>query len=355
MVKMAEVLKELKRVQGTESINKLGDMEKRGLTIPRFSSGSLLIDHRLGGGWPLGRIIEVLGKEGSGKTTLALHAVAEIQKIGGKACYVDMEHALDEDWARGIGVNIDDLYFSQPDNAEQALEIVQAVIEAEDVSLIVVDSVSSLVPRAELEGDVGDSHMGLQARLMSQAMRLLTGRVGKTKTAVMFINQIRMKIGVVFGNPETTSGGLALGYAASIRVEVKKGKQILDGKEVIGNKVKVFTKKNKTYPPFKTAEVDLYYSGGGIRQDGELGQLMLDTGMIYKNGAMYTLPAKEDITGMLNGSQKLAVLHLGEIIKQTPKVERTKVKGYAEVLKALRQNINLQNDAKGVLKQCQII
>lgn len=352
MVRMAEVLKQVKKKYGNESINRIGDLKNHQSKIPRFSSGSLIIDSKLGGGWPLGRIIEISGPEGGGKTSVALHAVAEIQKLGEKTYFIDVEHALDEVWAEKLGVDIDDLILSQPDNAEQALELAQAVVEAEDVPLIVVDSVSALVPRAEIEGEMGDSHMGLQARLMGQAMRKLTARVAKTQTTIIFINQIRMKIGVVYGNPETTSGGMALGFAASIRMRVAKGQQIKENDEVVGNKVKIEIKKNKTAPPFKKCEVELYYESGGIRRDSELSQLMLENSVIYKNGAFYTIPAKEDLDKMLNGSGTLV---LSELIKSYPNVERNKVRGREAMLQAIRQNISMQEMGKEVLQKGGVI
>lgn len=351
MIRMAEVLKQVKKKYGGEALNRIGDMKNHQSKIPRFSSGSLIIDSKLGGGWPVGRIIEISGPEGGGKTSVSLHAVAEIQKLGEKAYFIDVEHALDEEWAIKLGVNVDDLYLSQPDTGEQALELAQAVVEAEDVPLIVVDSVSALVPRAEIEGEMGDSHMGLQARLMGQAMRKLTGRVSKTKTTIIFINQIRMKIGVMFGNPETTSGGMALGFYSSIRMRVSKGQPLKENDEVIGNRVRIDIKKNKTAAPFKKCEVELYYESGGIRQDNELGQLMLESGIIYKNGAMYTIPAKEDFDKMLNGHS----LVLNDLIKAYPNIERNKVKSREKMLQAIRQNKNIQETGKEVLQKGGVI
>lgn len=346
MVKMAEVLKKVKKRQGADSLNRVGDMKMRQHTVSRFSSGSLVLDQALGGGWPRGRIIEILGEESSGKTSITLHAIAEIQKLNEKACFVDVEHALDESWAINLGVNYEDLYLSQPDTGEQALEIVLAVVEAEDVPLIVIDSVSALVPRAEIEGEMGDSHMGLQARLMGQAMRKLVGRVAKTNTTVIFINQIRYKIGVVFGDPRTTSGGQALKFYSAIRLEVTRGSQIKENTDVIGNKIKLYTMKNKTAPPAKKKEIYFYYQGG-IRIDTELAQLMLETGVIYKNGAFYTLPAKDDFDALLNGDTES--LTLKDLMTDKPDIERNKVRGYSEVLKAIRQNTNTQELSKQVL------
>ena len=346
MVKMADILKQVKKKHGNELLNRVGDLKNHQNKIPRFSSGSLILDSKLGGGWPRGRIIEISGPESGGKTTLALHAIAEIQKLKQSACFIDVEHTLDEEWATKLGVNIDDLFLSQPDTGEQALEITQAVIEADEVSLVVVDSVSALVPRAEIEGEMGDSHMGLQARLMGQAMRKLTSRVSKTQTTIIFINQIRMKIGVVFGNPETTSGGLALGFAASIRVRVARGSDIKEDNEAIGNKLNFIVKKNKTYAPGKKGETELYYDSG-IRQDVELAKLMLEKGIIYKNGAFYTLPTKDDFDTLLNDNTQS--LTLKDLMTDKSDVERSKVRGYGKVLKAIRQNTNIQESAKQVL------
>lgn len=343
---MKEVLKQVQKKHGKESLNKIGDLKNHDSSISRFSSGSLILDSKLGGGWPRGRIIEVSGPESGGKTTVSLHAIAEIQKLNETAVFIDVEHALDEEWAIALGVSIDDLVVSQPDTGEQALEIVQAVIEAEDVGLVVVDSVSALVPRAEIEGEMGDSHMGLQARLMGQAMRKLVSRVSKTNTTIIFINQIRMKIGVVFGNPETTSGGLALGFAASIRVRVAKGGEIKEDNKAVGNKLNFIIKKNKTYAPGKKGETELYYDSG-IRQDVELAKLMLEAGIVYKNGAMYTLPTKDDLDTLLNG--EATGLTLKDLMTDKPDTERNKVRGYGEVLKAIRQNTNIQELGKQVL------
>lgn len=353
MVRMAAILEQVKKKYGSESLNQIKNLKNHQSRIPRFSSGSLILDRALGGGWPLGRIIELWGEEGGGKTTIALHAIAEVQKEKKGACLIDMEHALDEEWAVGLGVNIDDLYLSTPDTGEQALEIALAVIEAQDIDLVIIDSVSALIPKAEIEGEIGDSHVGLQARMMSQAMRKMVGAVSKSKTTVMFTNQIRHKIGVVFGNPEVGSGGQALKFYASIRCKISRGKQITEGSTVVGNKIRFYTMKNKTAPPFQKCEVDLYYNGGGIRQDSELASLMLEKGMIYKNGAMYTLPAKFDFDKMLNGSEE--VLLLSDLIRTYPDEERNKIRGYDQVLKSIRQNLNMQKTGKEVLKKSGVI
>lgn len=273
---------------GEGSIMKLSDSQA--LNVESYPTGSISLDLALGvGGIPRGRIIEVYGPESSGKTTLTLHMIAEAQKQGGLAAFIDAEHALDPEFARNLGVNVNDLLVSQPDSGEQALDIVETLVRSSAVDLIVVDSVAALTPRAEIEGEMGDSHMGLQARLMSQALRKLTGIISKSKTTVIFINQIRMKIGVMFGNPETTTGGNALKFYASIRMDVRRIAQIKSGEVVVGNRVKVKVVKNKVAPPFKVAEFDVMYQPGnwGISIAGDA----LDTGVLLgalqKNGNTY--------------------------------------------------------------------
>ena len=277
-------LSQITKQFGDGSIMKLGEQSK--IDVELFSSGSLALDLALGGGFPKGRIIEIYGPESSGKTTLALHAIAEIQKQGGQAAFIDAEHALDPSYARKIGVDTSNLLISQPDNGEQALEICETLVRSGAVDLIVVDSVAALVPQAEIDGDMGDSQMGLQARLMSQAMRKLTGVISKTKATVIFINQIRMKIGVLFGNPETTTGGNALKFYASVRVDIRRIGQIKDGENVSGNRTKIKVVKNKIAAPFRTAEFDIMYNEG-ISKTGDVLDLGVAYGIIDKAGAFF--------------------------------------------------------------------
>jgi len=269
---------------GDGSIMRLGEAKK--VDVELLSSGSLSLDIALGGGYPKGRIIEIYGPESSGKTTLTLHAIAEMQKQGGTAAFIDAEHALDPAYAKKLGVDTDNLLVSQPDNGEQALEICETLVRSNAVDLIVVDSVAALVPQAEIDGDMGDSHMGLQARLMSQALRKLTGIINKSKATVIFINQIRMKIGVMFGNPETTTGGNALKFYASVRADIRRIGQIKEGDNVIGNRTRVKIVKNKIAPPFRVAEFDIMYNEG-ISKTGDVLDLAVQYGVVGKAGAWF--------------------------------------------------------------------
>ncbi|WP_343347139.1 recombinase RecA [Sphingomicrobium sp. XHP0239] len=296
-------LAQIDRAFGKGSAMKLGSREK--IEIDSVSTGSLGLDIALGiGGIPRGRVVEVYGPESSGKTTLALHCIAEAQKEGGTAAFVDAEHALDPVYARKLGVDIDELIVSQPDTGEQALEIVDTLVRSNAIDVLVVDSVAALVPRAEIEGEMGDSHVGLQARLMSQALRKLTGSINRSKTTVIFINQVRMKIGVMYGNPETTTGGNALKFYASVRLDIRRTGQIKDRDEIVGNSTRVKVVKNKVAPPFKQVEFDIMY-GEGISKLGEILDLGVKAGLVEKSGSWFSYDSTRIGQGRENAKQFL--------------------------------------------------
>ncbi|MFD2045719.1 recombinase RecA [Ornithinibacillus salinisoli] len=296
-------LRQIEKQFGKGSIMKLGEQEGQKMaTIP---SGSLALDVALGiGGYPKGRVVEIYGPESSGKTTVALHAIAEAQRKGGQAAFIDAEHALDPTYARALGVNIDELLLSQPDTGEQALEIAEALVRSGAVDIIVVDSVAALVPKAEIEGEMGDAHVGLQARLMSQALRKLSGAINKSKTTAIFINQIREKVGVMFGNPETTPGGRALKFYSSVRLEVRRAETLKQGNEMVGNRAKIKVVKNKVAPPFKQAEVDIMY-GKGISKEGEILDIGSELDIVDKSGAWYSYEGERLGQGRENAKQFL--------------------------------------------------
>lgn len=295
---LGDTLKEIQRLYGKGAVMKLG--ERQAVDVDVIPSGSLLLNEALGvGGYPKGRIIEIFGPESSGKTTLALHAISECQKQGGRAAFVDAEHAIDPIYAKNVGVNIDELILSQPDSGEQALEIVQMLAKSEAIDLIVVDSVAALVPQAELDGEMSDSSVGMQARLMSKAMRKLAGVLNKADCAVIFINQLREKVGVMYGNPETTSGGRALKFYSSIRIDIRRTEAIKSGPDIIGNTVKIKIVKNKVSPPFKTCEIDIIY-GQGISKAGEVLDLAVQYGLISKSGSWFEYQGQKISQGKEN-------------------------------------------------------
>lgn len=309
---LAQVMADIEKQFGKGSIMKLGEQEQMEVEVSH--SGSVSLDIALGvGGYPKGRIIEIYGPESSGKTTFALHAIAEVQKEGGRAAFIDAEHSLDPVYASNLGVDIDELLLSQPDTGEQALEICEALVKSEAVSIIVIDSVAALVPQAEIDGEMGDSHIGLQARLMSQALRKLSGSINKTNTIVIFINQLREKVGVMFGNPETTPGGKALKYYSSVRLDIRRGEQIKQGTDVIGNKTNIKVVKNKVAPPFKTASVDIMY-GEGVSQIGEIVDLAAEADIIDKSGAWYAYNG--DKIGQGRENTKLYLKNNPDLLKE---------------------------------------
>lgn len=333
---LEQVLQEIEKQFGKGSVMLLGNNSH--VEIDTISSGSISLDAALGiGGYPKGRIIEIYGPESSGKTTFALHAIAEIQKRGGKAAFIDAEHALDPTYAARIGVNINELLLSQPDNGEQALEICEALVRSGAIGIIIIDSVAALVPQAEIEGEMGDSHVGLQARLMSQALRKLSGVISKTNTIAIFINQLREKVGVMFGNPEVTPGGRALKFYSSIRLEIRRGDQIKNGGDVVGNRTNIKIVKNKMAAPFKTCSVDIMY-GEGISKVGELIDLASDANIVEKSGAWYAY--KGDKIGQGRDNVK-------EYLKNNPQVYKEineKVRQYYGLNKKVEQEEILQPD-----------
>lgn len=314
-------VEQIERQFGKGSIMRLG--EGMQVAVNTYPTGSISLDMALGGGFPQGRIVEVYGPESSGKTTLALHVVAEVQQSGGLAAFIDAEHALDPEYAARIGVNLDDLLISQPDTGEQALEICETLVRSSAVDIVVVDSVAALVPRAEIEGEMGDAHVGLQARLMSQALRKLTGVIAKSKTTVVFINQLRMKIGVMFGNPEVTAGGNALKYYSSVRLDIRRTEQIKDGDNVIGNHVKVKVVKNKIAAPFKIAEFDIMYNEG-ISKAGDLLDLASNQAIVQKAGAWYSY--KDEKIGQGREAAKQFLNDNPKVMKEIEKAVREKAK-----------------------------
>lgn len=304
-----QILNDIEKQFGKGSIMKLG--ENQHMKVDVVSSGCLSLDIALGvGGYPRGRIIEIYGPESSGKTTFALQAIASVQKTGGRAAFIDAEHALDPVYAEKLGVNINELLLSQPDTGEQALEICDALVKSEAISIIVIDSVAALVPQAEIDGEMGDSHVGLQARLMSQALRKLSGTISKTNTIAIFINQLREKVGVMFGNPETTTGGRALKFYSTIRLDVRRNEQLKMGDGVVGNKTTIKVVKNKVAPPFKTAVVDIIY-GEGVSREGEVIDLGVEAGIIEKTGAWYSYEGEK----LGQGKENVKLL-----LKETPEL-----------------------------------
>ncbi len=301
---LEQALKQIEKQFGKGSIMRLGEASAT-MNVETISSGSLAIDIALGvGGLPRGRIIEIYGPESSGKTTVALHAIAEVQRQGGQAAFIDAEHALDPLYAQNLGVNIDEMLISQPDTGEQALEIAEALVRSGAVEIIVIDSVAALVPKAEIEGEMGDSHVGLHARLMSQALRKLSGAINKSRTITIFINQIREKVGVMFGNPETTTGGRALKFYSTIRLEVRRGESLKQGNDLVGNRTKIKVVKNKVAPPFKQVEVDIMF-GEGISRVGSIVDIGTELEIIQKSGAWYSYGDERLGQGKENAKQFL--------------------------------------------------
>ncbi|MBD9085248.1 recombinase RecA [bacterium] len=326
---LEQVLSDIEKQFGKGAVMKLGDHDH--MDIETIPSGCLSLDIALGiGGYPKGRIVEIYGPESSGKTTFALHAIAEAQKAGGRAAFIDAEHSLDPQYASKLGVNINDLLLSQPDNGEQALEICEALVRSGAISIIVIDSVAALVPQAEIEGEMGDSHVGLQARLMSQALRKLSGVISKTNTIAIFINQLREKVGVMFGNPETTPGGRALKFYSSVRLEIRRSEQIKDGTDVIGNKTSIKVVKNKMAPPFKSCVVDIMY-GEGVSREGELIDLASEAKIIEKTGAWYSYngeklgQGKENVKALLKNNPAMTD-EIDQLVREHFDISKKKTK-----------------------------
>jgi len=318
---LASTIKDIQSKFGEGAIMKLGEAPR--VDVEAIPTGSISLDLALGvGGMPRGRIIEIYGPESSGKTTLALHIVASAQKQGGKAAFIDAEHALDPEYAKRIGVKIEELLISQPDNGEEALNIMEQLVRSGSIDIVVVDSVAALTPRAEIEGEMGAQHIGLQARLMSQALRKITAIAAKTKTVIIFINQIRMQVGIMFGNPETTPGGRALKFYSSVRIDIRRTAQIKKGEEITGSRIKVKVVKNKVAPPFKIAEFDIMYNEG-ISKEGDLINTGVKTGVIERSGNSYTFGETKLGTGIDNAK---------EFLKQNPKIAN-------EIDKAIRQKV----------------
>ncbi|MFD2212777.1 recombinase RecA [Metabacillus endolithicus] len=327
-------LKQIEKQFGKGSIMKLGEQTDR--KVSTVSSGSLALDTALGiGGYPRGRIIEIYGPESSGKTTVALHAIAEVQQQGGQAAFIDAEHALDPVYAQKLGVNIDELLLSQPDTGEQALEIAEALVRSGAVDILVIDSVAALVPKAEIEGEMGDSHVGLQARLMSQALRKLSGAINKSKTIAIFINQIREKVGVMFGNPETTPGGRALKFYSSVRLEVRRAETLKQGNDMVGNKTKIKVVKNKVAPPFKVAEVDIMY-GEGISKEGEIIDMGSDLDIVQKSGSWYSYNEERLGQGRENAKQ---------FLKENPEI-RLEIQGQIRKHYGLDEEVTVPDESQ---------
>lgn len=331
-------LRQIEKQFGKGSIMKLG--EQGDYRVSTVSSGSLSLDIALGvGGYPRGRVVEVFGPESSGKTTVALHAIAAVQENGGQAAFIDAEHALDPEYAKNLGVDIDELLLSQPDTGEQALEIAEALVRSGAVDIVVIDSVAALVPKAEIEGEMGDSHVGLQARLMSQALRKLSGVISKSKTIAVFINQIREKVGVMFGNPETTPGGRALKFYSSVRLDIRRAETLKQGNEMVGNRTRIRVVKNKVAPPFKQADVDIMY-GEGISKEGEMLDIASELEIVQKSGAWYSY--EDERLGQGRENAKL-------FLKENPEIKQ-------EITARVRQHYNLSepdSEQDGDEKQAQ--